>query len=280
MLGPSGSGKTTTLRMIAGFEIPDEGTIELAGRGRLAPPAVRPAGEHRVPGLRALPAHDRAGERRVRAHGEEGEEGRAPRSRGERARDGAAVRLRRPQAVPALRWSAAAGRARACDREPAEGAPARRAARCARPEAAPGDADRAEVDPARGRHHVRVRDARPGGGADDVRPSRRLQQREDRADRAAGRGVRASAERVHRGLRRRVQRARARRAPLHRSPGEDQSARGRAGAGARSARRGGSRAGRAVRRACHPLPRYARPRWRAPGAWRRTSKKARARCSR
>jgi putative spermidine/putrescine transport system ATP-binding protein len=31
MLGPSGSGKTTTLRMIAGFEKPDEGTIELAG---------------------------------------------------------------------------------------------------------------------------------------------------------------------------------------------------------------------------------------------------------
>jgi len=31
MLGPSGSGKTTTLRMIAGFERPDEGTVELAG---------------------------------------------------------------------------------------------------------------------------------------------------------------------------------------------------------------------------------------------------------
>jgi putative spermidine/putrescine transport system ATP-binding protein len=31
MLGPSGSGKTTTLRLIAGFEQPDEGTIELAG---------------------------------------------------------------------------------------------------------------------------------------------------------------------------------------------------------------------------------------------------------
>jgi putative spermidine/putrescine transport system ATP-binding protein len=31
MLGPSGSGKTTTLRMIAGFEIPDQGTIELDG---------------------------------------------------------------------------------------------------------------------------------------------------------------------------------------------------------------------------------------------------------
>ena len=32
MLGPSGSGKTTTLRMIAGFERPDAGTIELGGK--------------------------------------------------------------------------------------------------------------------------------------------------------------------------------------------------------------------------------------------------------
>ena len=32
LLGPSGSGKTTMLRMIAGFELPDEGRIELAGR--------------------------------------------------------------------------------------------------------------------------------------------------------------------------------------------------------------------------------------------------------
>lgn len=31
LLGPSGSGKTTVLRMIAGFERPDGGTIELAG---------------------------------------------------------------------------------------------------------------------------------------------------------------------------------------------------------------------------------------------------------
>lgn len=32
LLGPSGCGKTTTLRMIGGFETPDEGTIRLAGR--------------------------------------------------------------------------------------------------------------------------------------------------------------------------------------------------------------------------------------------------------
>ncbi|MFF5711770.1 ABC transporter ATP-binding protein [Streptomyces sp. NPDC012756] len=39
MLGPSGSGKTTVLRMIAGFEAPSAGTVELAGRDvtRLAP---------------------------------------------------------------------------------------------------------------------------------------------------------------------------------------------------------------------------------------------------
>src|SRR3954453_8706024 len=42
LLGPSGSGKTTCLRMIAGFERPDEGRIELAGAdvSRL-PPAER-----------------------------------------------------------------------------------------------------------------------------------------------------------------------------------------------------------------------------------------------
>lgn len=32
LLGPSGSGKTTVLRMIAGFELPTGGTIELSGR--------------------------------------------------------------------------------------------------------------------------------------------------------------------------------------------------------------------------------------------------------
>jgi putative spermidine/putrescine transport system ATP-binding protein len=39
MLGPSGSGKTTMLRMIAGFEQPSSGTVDLLGRDvtRLAP---------------------------------------------------------------------------------------------------------------------------------------------------------------------------------------------------------------------------------------------------
>jgi len=43
LLGPSGSGKTTTLRMIAGFETPSEGTVELAGKDMAGvPPYDRP----------------------------------------------------------------------------------------------------------------------------------------------------------------------------------------------------------------------------------------------
>jgi putative spermidine/putrescine transport system ATP-binding protein len=38
LLGPSGSGKTTTLRMIAGFEEPDSGRVELGGRDVTALP--------------------------------------------------------------------------------------------------------------------------------------------------------------------------------------------------------------------------------------------------
>jgi putative spermidine/putrescine transport system ATP-binding protein len=42
LLGPSGSGKTTTLRMIAGFEGPSGGTIELAGQDMAGvPPYAR-----------------------------------------------------------------------------------------------------------------------------------------------------------------------------------------------------------------------------------------------
>src|SRR5690606_30381085 len=43
LLGPSGCGKTTTLRMIAGFEQPDEGEVLLRGRPmRGVPPFHRP----------------------------------------------------------------------------------------------------------------------------------------------------------------------------------------------------------------------------------------------
>jgi len=49
LLGPSGSGKTTTLRLIAGFEVPDGGKIflggrEVSGRGNFIPPEERGVG--------------------------------------------------------------------------------------------------------------------------------------------------------------------------------------------------------------------------------------------
>src|SRR5258708_10628515 len=43
LLGPSGCGKTTLLRMLAGFELPDEGRVLLDGRDIVAvPPHRRP----------------------------------------------------------------------------------------------------------------------------------------------------------------------------------------------------------------------------------------------
>ncbi len=41
LLGPSGCGKTTTLRMIAGFEHPDTGDIEVAGKSVLGVPPYK-----------------------------------------------------------------------------------------------------------------------------------------------------------------------------------------------------------------------------------------------
>ncbi len=48
LLGPSGCGKTTTLRLIAGFEWPDEGTITISGRMVAGKGANVPTEQRRV----------------------------------------------------------------------------------------------------------------------------------------------------------------------------------------------------------------------------------------
>ena len=160
------------------------GTCVLGGAGRDADAAVRPRRQHRVPGLRAVPAHERCAQNVAYGLRVKGV-GRAERTR--RAREALdRVRLagfgdRQPGA--AVRRPAPAGRAGPGPGQPAPGAAARRAARRPRPQAAPADAGRAQGDPARRRHHLRLRHPRPGGGADDERPDRGLQRRRHRAGR-------------------------------------------------------------------------------------------------
>ena len=48
LLGPSGGGKTTTLRLIAGFETPDAGVIEVEGQVVASPERSMPPEERRV----------------------------------------------------------------------------------------------------------------------------------------------------------------------------------------------------------------------------------------
>ena len=205
LLGPSGCGKTTTLRMIGGFEDPTEGRVFLGGDDVTdLPPYKRDVNTvfqsyALFPHLTWSATSRSASSARRSAR---------PRSA---ARVGEALELvqlgrlgkRKPGA--ALRRPAAARRARPRAGQPPAGAAARRAARRARPAPAQAAADRAQAHPAGGRHHVRARHARPGGGHDDGRHDRRDERRPDRAGRRRRRPLRAPAHRVRGELPRRLE---------------------------------------------------------------------------
>ena len=187
LLGPSGCGKTTTLRMIGGFERPTSGRVLIDDQDvSTIPPEKRPV--NTVFQSYALFPHmsvaDNVGFGLRFAKGVGKGERQATGGGG--AGVGAPEPARPSTPEPALRRAAAARRAGPGAGAPPARAAARRAARRARRQVAQGAAGRAHLAPADRGDHLRVRDARPGGGPLDEPPPGGDAQRPDGAD-AGGR---------------------------------------------------------------------------------------------
>ena len=209
LLGPSGCGKTTTLRAIAGLETAERRQHPLNGdtglfRGGAAQRAGRKARRvDGVPVLCDLAAHDGVRQRRLRAARAQAAAGRGRARTCERVLD--LVQMRGFADRPASKLSGGQQQRVAVARaiafspsvllfdEPLSNLDAKLRAEM-----------RVELRELQRRlgHHVALCDARPGGGAGDLRPGDRDEWRPDRADRHAGGHLQPAAQPVRRRLRR------------------------------------------------------------------------------
>ena len=136
LLGPSGCGKTTLLRLLAGFETPDEGARPARWRGYRRRAAAPAAGQHDVPELCAVSSPYGREQCRLRAQAGGPAETRDRRAGERHARAGQARRLWLAQAASAIRRRAPARGAGARTGQATARIAARRTARCARQETA------------------------------------------------------------------------------------------------------------------------------------------------
>ena len=205
LLGPSGCGKTTTLRMIAGLELPTAGPDLPRRRGRHLEARLAARHRLRVPAVRALSAHERAQEHRLPA----GLAGHAARARSTRKVEEAARILQitrlldRPVSGLSSGDRQRVALGRAIVRQPLAfmmdeplGAldSEFRELMCAEL--------RAPARPPEGDHGLRH--PRPDGSDGDGRHHRHHEQRRDRAARRAAGGVRPAGLGVRRRLHRRA----------------------------------------------------------------------------
>ena len=201
LLGPSGCGKTTTLRMLGGFEQPTEGQILLDGVDvAQSPPHKRPVNTvfQSYALFPHLDVHKNVGYGlRWRRDLDKRDPGCARRAG---AGAGPAQRVRPASPPPDVGRTAAARRPGPGTGPRAVGAAPRRAAGCARREAPPLAAGGAGLPAARGRHHLRLRHPRPGGGPRDVDPARGHGPWPGRPARDTAGGLPGTADGVRRGL--------------------------------------------------------------------------------
>ena len=174
LLGPSGCGKTTLLRLIAGFDFPNSGEILLYGERHRAAAALQAAGQHRVPELRSVPAHDRGGEYRLRPRNA----GQAEEPRSMRA-SSAMLKLVRMEKLRDRRTSQISGGQQQRVALARALAPQPKVLLLDEPLSALDYKLRKEMQielkrlQARDRHHLHLRHPRPGRSADHVGPHRR-----------------------------------------------------------------------------------------------------------